>query len=127
MSKRLFLGCVDPAPPGREIRDTHTQNYGKNKRAEDVDILCLKNLFPNIAVPYFFKIWHMSVFTKPRLVMPVCDLCRCLWWHIFLYILRSVDLWIKGSVKSHAFLLRRCDASSPPPSGTSHAELLKDH
>ena len=31
------------------------------------------------------------------------------------YILRSVDLWIKGSVKSRAFLLRR-DASSPPPS-----------
>ena len=29
-------------------------------------------------------------------------------------VLRSVDLWIKGSVKSRAFLLR-CDASSPPP------------
>ena len=35
------------------------------------------------------------------------------------YVLRSVDLWIKGSVKSRAFLLRR-DASSPPPSGASH-------
>ena len=34
-------------------------------------------------------------------------------------VLRSVDLWIKGSVKSHAFLLR-CDASSPLPSGASH-------
>ena len=34
-------------------------------------------------------------------------------------VLRSVDLWIKGSVKSRAFLLR-CDASSPPPSGVSH-------
>ena len=34
-------------------------------------------------------------------------------------VLRSVDLWIKGSVKSRAFLLR-CDASSPPPSGASH-------
>ena len=34
-------------------------------------------------------------------------------------VLRSVDFWIKGSVKSRAFLLRR-DASSPPPSGTSH-------
>ena len=32
-------------------------------------------------------------------------------------VLRSVDLWIKGSVKS--FLLRH-DASSPPPSGASH-------
>ena len=30
-------------------------------------------------------------------------------------VLRSVDLWIKGSVKSSAFLLRR-DASSPLPS-----------
>ena len=28
-------------------------------------------------------------------------------------VLRSVDLWIKGSVKSRAFLLR-CDASLPP-------------
>ena len=34
-------------------------------------------------------------------------------------VLRSVDLWIKGSVKSRTFLLRR-DASSPPPSGASH-------
>ena len=34
-------------------------------------------------------------------------------------VLRSVDLWIKGSVKSRAFLLH-CDASSPPPSGASH-------
>ena len=39
--------------------------------------------------------------------------------YIMINILRSVDLWIKGSVKSRAFLLRH-DASSPPPSGASH-------
>ena len=37
----------------------------------------------------------------------------------FMRVLRSVDLWIKGSVKSRAFLLRR-DASSTLPSGVSH-------
>ena len=36
-----------------------------------------------------------------------------------LSVLRSVYLWIKGSVKSRAFLLRR-DASSTLPSGVSH-------
>ena len=36
-----------------------------------------------------------------------------------LTVLRSVDLWIKGSVKSRTFLLRR-DANSPQPSGASH-------
>ena len=36
-----------------------------------------------------------------------------------LSVLRSVYLWIKGSVKSRAFLLRR-DASSSLPSGAAH-------
>ena len=35
-------------------------------------------------------------------------------------VLRSLDLWKKGCVKSRAFLLRR-DASSPPPSARVHA------
>ena len=38
-------------------------------------------------------------------------------------VLRSVDLWIKGSVKSRTFLLRR-RACFPSPSGASHGTLL---
>ena len=39
--------------------------------------------------------------------------------HLSTHVLRSVDLWIKGSAKSRTFLLR-CDASSLPLSGASH-------